>query len=433
MNYLPLMKHILTACILLLAVMAEAQKEKGKRIYVGKAPDNGNMISGGSYGPGDTLVFRASQNPYSYVYIGGIKGEPGRPVVIINEGGQVQLKAGFSVEDCQYLKITGSGSKDQYGFNVEGTGGVACVIGKRSSDIEVSRLSVRNSEYGFWIKNEADCDSTINNWVLNNISVHHCLFRNLSSQAFYAGTTAANGERPIVCNGVQVFPKPGRLGNIKIYNNDIDSTGRSGIQLSAASAGMSEIYNNKIRHSGRQMNDQQGNGIALGSYTRAYVHHNDIKHTLTNGISCFGSGLVRIENNTVDSSGFLHGQKLAWPWNILVDTRETIPADSIRVVIKNNRLGIAGNKEHIYLGKTFNTWAAGNEICNNTVKGKPARIHTDPGIAWRDCKGKTYMGTASSGPGKMLWIAAGAAAVGVGAVVLIRKRKPVRKKELVSA
>jgi hypothetical protein len=422
------MKKMILACICLLALQVSwAQGGKGRRIYLGKAPDNGNMVPGNYCGPGDTLVMKASQNPYSYVFLGGLKGEPGKPIVIINEGGTVQLQAGFQIEDCQYLKIAGEGSKDKYGFSVEGTRGVACVITKKCSDIEVTRLAVRNSEYGFWIKNEADCDSAINNWVLNNISVHDCLFRNLSSQAFYAGTTAANGERPIACNGVQVFPKPGRLGNIKIFNNDIDSTGRSGIQLSAASVGMSEIYNNRIRNSGRQMNDQQGNGIALGSYTRAYVHHNDIKNTLTNGISCFGSGLVRIENNTVDSSGFLHGATLAWPWNILVDTRETIPADSIRVIIKNNRVGVAGNKQQIYLGNTVKTWAVGSVICNNSVKGKPAKVHVDAGISWKDCKGKSQLSTAS-GTGNLFWPGIGVGAVCVSGIVYylyVKRKKPV--------
>ena len=55
-----------------------------------------------------------------------------------------------------------------------------------------------------------------------------------------------------------------RLGNIKIYNNIIDSTNRSGIQLSCGSGMMNEIFNNTVTNCGFEFSDIQGNGISLG-------------------------------------------------------------------------------------------------------------------------------------------------------------------------
>src|SRR5206468_12761121 len=117
------------------------------------------------------------------------------------------------------------------------------------------------------------------------------------------------------------------------------------IMLSAASVGMSEIYNNVVSNVGREYNEQQGTGISLGLYTRAYVHDNTVKNTYTWGIASLGgSGLVRIENNRVDSSGYLDGKTLPWPQNILVDTRRTNPVDLTQFIIRNNQVSHPGSE-----------------------------------------------------------------------------------------
>ena len=76
-----------------------------------------------------------------------------------------------------------------------------------------------------------------------------------------------------------------------------------------------------VTNSGLQFDNGQGAGIQLGTYTRAYVHHNTIKNTYTWGISSIGgSGLVRIEENNIDSTGYLGTNPLNWPSNIQIDT-----------------------------------------------------------------------------------------------------------------
>ncbi|MFL5739714.1 MAG: right-handed parallel beta-helix repeat-containing protein [Flavisolibacter sp.] len=399
-------------CLLLFfsfALLFSQAQSKNKKIYVSKGSDNGAWVNGSALSAGDTVALRASDSPFSYVYMPGLVGTLAHPIIVINEGGPVHMTAGFSLENCQYVHITGTGSRDQYGFQIKGAGetsaGSSINIAKKSKNVEVNNVSITNAGYGFWIKNEADCDNTVNNWVLDSISVHDCYFRNMNSQAFYAGTTAPNGDRPISCNGKETHPRPSRLGHIRIYNNYIDSTGRSGIQLSNASVGLSEIFNNHVNHCGRQFNDWQGNGIGIGSYSRVYIHHNKIRNTYTDGIMSFGS-FTRIENNNIDSSGYLEGKSLAWPWNILVDTRETIPVDSTSVIIRNNVMGKAANKENIYLGKQVNSWAAGNEICNNTSGGKPAKVFVTGGIRWTSCG---VVMKSSSSNSNLLFIALGVA------------------------
>jgi hypothetical protein len=401
-----IMKKILFLYLLIFSFgLMHAQTGKGKRIYLNKGADNGVMfVNAPNCNPGDTLVVRSSLNPWSYIYLEGARGTADKPIVVINEG-LVELTTGLDLNHCRFVKLTGSGTKDKYGFKVHHSGGVAMAIHGRCADIEVERFSVSDCAFGVWIKNEASCDTSINNWVLNNISVHDYEIRNVKIEGFYMGSTDPNNSsRPINCNGEQKFYRPSKLGNIKVYNGFIDGTGRPAIMLCNAQYGMSEIYNNIISNVGREFNDQQGTGISIGMYTRVYVHHNTIKKTYTWGIgSLGGSGLVRIENNKVDSSGYLDGKTLPWPQNIMIDTRATNPVDSTRFIVMNNQVAHPGkDAKSIQIWHSFPTYfSSGNIICNNTTKGKAASVGVTEGIKWSSCKNSKAIVPATS---KTNWI-----------------------------
>jgi len=391
-------KFLFTSILIFLLSLVHAL---GHSIYFSRGGDNGCLFMQGSpYSPGDTLVIRASMNPWSYVYLGGISGSKEKPVVVINEG-VVQLTAGLDIDNCQYVKITGSGAKERYGFRISGSGGALSIHG-RSSHIEVERYYASDCAFGCWIKNEANCDTSINNWVLDHISVHDFELHHMKIEGFYMGTTDPdNISRPITCNGEQRFYKPSRLGNIRIYNGIIDGTGRPALQLSNARVGRSEIFNNVISNVGREGNDQQGTGISLGGYTHAWVHHNTIRNTLTWGIASIGgSGEVIIEHNKIDSSGYLDGRSLNWPQNIMIDTRSTVPADSTRFIIRNNVLNNPGRDvSNIQVWRTFPTYSYNNIICNNTsVQMKPASVKVAKGVPWINCNKAIHNPLAGSMP-----------------------------------
>src|SRR4029079_12256827 len=123
---------------------------------------------------------------------------------------------------------------------------------------------------------------------------------------------------------------------------------------------------------------------------------NVVKNTYTWGIASLGgSGLLRIENNRIDSSGYLDGKSLNWPQNIMIDTRPTIPVDSTSFIIRNNTLSHPGkNVRHIEVFSTHPTYAAGNIICNNKSAGKPAEVFVAKGIKWKNCKGQIQQSSA---------------------------------------
>jgi hypothetical protein len=394
-----------------------------RKIYLKKGGDGGIFLKSGSgFAAGDTLVITASESPVSYFYLGQFKGTAETPLVITNEGGVVQLTTGFDFEHCEYVKLTGSGSKDFYGFQVRGSKGVAVTIHGRSAHLEVERFLAEDCAFGCWIKNEASCDASINDWVLDDIRVHDYRMKNLKIEGFYMGSTDANNAtRPITCEGKLQYYRPSRLGNIKVYNGFIDGTGRPAIMLSNAQVGISEIYNNVVQNVGRELNDQQGTGISLGLYTRAYVHDNKVKNTLTWGIASLGgSGLIRIENNTVDSSGYLDGNTTDWAQNIIIDTRNTDPVDSTQFIIRGNKVSNPGmNAEHIRIYRTRATYSGTNIICNNLIKGKPAKVKVEPGVRWKPCSGTQEKSKST------LLFPAGIAAVGVAAfVAYMYFRKP---------
>ena len=357
----------------------------GQRYILTPNQNVGGIVNGyygsGGYSPGDTIVVKGS---WSYIAFLNLEGLPNCPIVIINDSAAVTMTAGFGFQDCKYIKLTGTGTGDTYGFQLlgnEALDGVGVGISRKSKNIEISNLFINRMAYGFWIKNEASdmvagCDTSIAHpyWVLDSISVHHCYIRNMSSQGFYMGSTDPdNIDRPIDCGSGNIYPKPTRLSNITIYNNIVDSTGRPGIQLSAAYTGTNEIYNNTISNTGRQNDDAQGTGITLGTYSRARIYNNTIRKTLTWGIvSIGGSGHLIIENNNIDSSGYTtNGYTRNWPANIQIDTRSTTPVDSTTFSIRNNVLGVHGSatNDHISIADQQNTIGSNNIICGNTVKG----------------------------------------------------------------
>lgn len=371
----------------------------GKRIYLDKRIDNTVSVDGATfqYQPGDTLVLRAKNNPYSITTIQRIHGTTQCPVIITNEGGQIQFtnrSTAITIRNCTHVKLLGTGSEDAYGISItnscpDSAAGAAVQIDQRSADVEVSNVYIQCKSVAFWVKQEMECADSLQypNWVIDSIFIHDNICKSIRLEGMYLGSTDPNSTDPwryVICNGDTLRPKTLRLGDIYVYNNFIDSTGRSGIQLSSASTGKNKIYNNTVMHSGFEFNSNgQGNGISIGGYTHAEVYNNTVRNTYTNGISCFGSGLVNIHDNNVDSSGVLANQTVPLIANIMIDTRPTNPVDSTLFYVTNNTL--THNSDYsIRVYKTYPTFKKGNIVCNNI-----GNVMVDPNINWtKNCSGR---------------------------------------------
>lgn len=373
--------------------------------------DGGNWIPPGTYNPGDTVIV-SSKYRWTYLSGDGLHGTPGHPIVIMNDTGQVTLLAGIAFTNSTYVHVTGTGSPNYfYGFYITSADttpplsrGNSLQFSARSAFCEVDHIDEYKKTYAMWLKQEVDCADSLNypNWRLDNFSIHDIRARNITQDGFYLGSTSPNGERSITCNGVTSSPIPMRMSNITVYNIIIDSVARTGIQLSGADSGMNEIYNCQVGRTGFEINPQQGSGIILGGYTEGYVHNNRIRQTYQHGIFAIGAGLQMIENNDIDSSGWLNGVINPGYSNICADTRLTTnqgmtPGGILSdVSIQNNKCGLASNRDtvahltyqiDIGLGYTqYPTWDTSNIICNNITQAAGLAIfRVNPNIKFVGC------------------------------------------------
>jgi hypothetical protein len=409
------MKIFLSLIIgIVVCVQVSAQQHRGHRFSLSPGPDSGLAIQYPGvlqYHPGDTLVL-SSDKLWTYFTIDNYKGSPAAPLVIINDHkGIVHFVGPHEIEitNSGYIKLTGTGSKDRYGFLMEGdpvyrlSAGKGVEVHMRSKNIEISHIYVHNKGFGFVCRTDNFCADSLTypNWVLDSISIHDCRIVGIWYEGMYIGNTSPDNAkdcydpRPIVCNGDTVYPMPMRNGFTQVYNNYVDSTGRGGIQLASASKGMSEIYNNTVQHSGMNGDTDQGTGISVGAYAHVSIHDNKVSNTFTWGIASLGgSGTgfpLSIENNKVDSSGYLthydlinekpkinaadqpsFPDTLSWPGSIYVGTRSTRFTDSTTFIIKNNIVGLYKNQNaSIAVYDDYNTMTvAGNILCGNINVGK---------------------------------------------------------------
>lgn len=400
-----------------------------------------------SFVPGDTITFKASVN-YGTVEFHGLTGAPGKPIVITNEGGQAWTHGYIKLYDCKYVHVDGAGVKGvQYGFKVEYhlneisgdfANGVGLQISGRSKVVEVNNVYVHNTIFGMPIKQSPDCPDSLNypNWIMDSISIHDNLIRNTNLEGMYIGDTAPdNGPTyfdpryvigchlPAVLD--TIYPRPIRSGHFLIYRNIVDTCGRGGIQLSGHSVSIAEIDSNQISHTGMNGDEQQGTGISVGMYTKAYIHDNHISNVLTWGIASLGgSGTnvpLRIENNWIDSCGYLYhysniaeqifpvpdgwtvyspssgtpaGNSYDFANAIFVKTATNMDKDSTQFWIRGNKIGktraaavqkVASGQANIQVfdyAATPMFQRQGNIVSGNTALdgATPATVYVDAGI-----------------------------------------------------
>jgi hypothetical protein len=217
----------------------------GKRIYFNNP---GNWVSQNfTYSPGDTFVLKAGIN-YTYFSMSGV-----HDVTFINEGGVVKLQNGFNFNSCYNIRVTGTGTKDTYGFEISGhtPGDVGVDINGKSKKITCNNIYIHDKTYGFWVKQEVanTCDASLYypNWYMDSISIYNCKIKRMNQEGMYLGSSGQNADRP---NGCGQYPYPMRLSNISVHDNIVDSTVRSGIMLCGQIKGKMKFITIKLHGAG---------------------------------------------------------------------------------------------------------------------------------------------------------------------------------------
>jgi len=290
------------------------------RIIVAKQGSWGAFYSGNSSlgcSAGDTLVIRESDGwGGAGCSFQSLRGDSLHWIVIINESGGAYTNIGaILIRGCHYVKVTGSGTSGYlgyYGFVSDGNlfnpaFSVVDVDGQ-SKYVEVERIYGKNIGYGIRAKQDGSCSDSLNypNWHMNHIYLHDNQFINTNQDVIYAGNTAPTEGRPVGCPGGTINPIPMRMSDVYIYNNIIDSAGRTGIQLSGCDSGSNYIYGNSVRRTGYEYNNTQGSGIILGGCTKnTQVFNNTVDSTFQYGILSLGSFGNEIRNNNVNHTAMI--------------------------------------------------------------------------------------------------------------------------------
>ncbi len=259
-------------------------------------------------GPGDTLYFAAGNR--KYLLIKNFKGEPTRPIVLINYGGVVTIDTdhyfGVSIQNCRYFKFTGTGDpKQTYGFQIKRVAnGAGMGVGELSSDFEIDHVSVENCMIGgIYAKTDPDCTlaSVRGTFTQYNTSIHDNYIANVGDEGLYVGNTKYFGQT-VTCDGKDVLLMPSLLDGVRIYNNIIKYSGWDGIQVSSAS-GNCKIYNNTVLYDSQLQTESQMSGITIGGGSKCDCYNNFISQGKGNGIESHGLGGYRIFNNIILDAG----------------------------------------------------------------------------------------------------------------------------------
>jgi len=356
-------------CILLFSDLAYSQ---GHIFYVNT---NTTMIDAqyapfNEVKPGDTICFEKGQRVY--ILIRNFKGERGKPIVFINGKGQVTIDTdhhfGISVQNCRYIKLTGSGDKNFfYGFNISRVAnGAGIGIGSQSSDFEVDHISISNVLIaGMYAKTDPECSltSTREKFTQFNTLIHDNYIENAGNEGLYIGSTKYFGQT-VNCDGKDTLLMPSLLDGVKVYNNIIKYSGWDGIQVSSASSNC-QVYDNIVLFDSQAEVNNQMSGIIIGGGSKCDCYNNFISRGKGNGIEIHGLAGLRVFNNIIIDAGksFEPSDHSHMKYGIFV-TDVSAQQDSSFCILFNTILNPKSDGIRFTSIKTKNNLLASNAIIN---------------------------------------------------------------------
>lgn len=374
---------------------------------------SGNPSSGFYYPiqPGDTL--RVKDTLWA-ISLSEYTGTAACPIVITNaEGHYGVTKIGFDLYSIKHFELLGNADASiPYGLQVNGKGvnhgaNFAVSIHGKSTNGKVKWMRIEEAGYAGQIKQDPACDTMFNypNLILSDFEIAYTQAKSIGQDGWYLGNTDPKGNRFYICGGDTMYFRPATVENIWVHHNTLDSLGRTAIQLSGAK-GSNLIEHNYVRSAGHELNPQQGTAISIGGMTEGTrVRYNTIRETFNYGIYDIGAGTNYIENNDIDSSGFLYVRRSSTgimdslvvnsgAVNILSRTDQTIPFSAKTIIIRNNRLGRNASSPFPAgdpLGAiAFPGWGppdftVNNIICGNTYRNgvTPASVFTFNGFVYK--------------------------------------------------
>jgi hypothetical protein len=271
---------------------------------------NGNIVN-----PGDTIKLLSGQR--NYILFRNITGSSINPIVIINSGGQVDIRTShfyaIKFQTCRYIKISGNGhSSYNYGILISNNThahGTGLSIDNLSSDVEVEYMEISNiptagiyAKTDPYFKDDCTVPASRANFTMYNVSIHDCYLHDITDEGMYIGSSKYMGQTisNSTCGSLEVLPHV--IEGVQIYNNTVENTGWDGIQVSSATKDCA-IYSNIIRNDSYRGTTNQMSGILIGGGSNCDCYNNKIFDGKGDGIDILGLGNHNIYNNLIVRAG----------------------------------------------------------------------------------------------------------------------------------
>lgn len=253
-----------------------------------------NYVLPGHFNPmpvgGDTIKIRSNRT--ESLKFKGFTGLQDRPIVFINDGGQVNIITNawgaLSFEDCKYIKISGKGDPAvYYGFKLQGaTSGLSFL--ENSSNCEAEFIEILGSAttfFGIYAKKDFSANPPVPYPVFSSLCIHDTYIHDLA-EGMYIGETVSPGME---------------FKHLRIYNNVVVNTLRESVQIANCVEDV-EIYNNIFLNAGLENLYAQNNGLQIGNNSKAKVYNNLIINSPAFGIIVLGNQDISLNNNFIQTS-----------------------------------------------------------------------------------------------------------------------------------
>lgn len=251
---------------------------------------------------GDTVKIMAGT--YSVIEIDSFRGDPCRPIIIINSGGLVNVTGSIRLQsDVRYVQFLGSGTPGiPYGFKCKN------FALNRFIDFTMDRIECGpnlpdatgyKGGVGIYAKQDPYIDkpwTQYGAYTSSKLTINNCYVHDVDGEGMYVGHTAPDGDP----YNSQLTPQ--RMDSVTISNCIVERTGWDAIQLSNARSG-NKIFGNRITDFGKLDLDGQRAGIISGGNTQSDVYNNTITLGTGNGIQFFGYGKMNCYGNTITNVG----------------------------------------------------------------------------------------------------------------------------------
>jgi hypothetical protein len=340
-------------------------------------PNTGYWFGANKFKPGDTITFKAGQ--YAYFSGADCSGTEQQPIVATFESG-VQFSKGIDFTNCKWWVLDGGADKN---FFIKGASGIAMGFKGTCGNITIKGVKVDGcysfiwfktevneqqfASWDYWTKND---DGTITaNYVMDGLTLDNFEYDNCNFDGGYIGSTGQKADRAVVIDGVTYYPFPVQVTNIHISNGKIDSSSRTGLQISGLIGTGSYLKNVTISNSGQGREQYQGAGFRLGynSPDGFEIDKCTFDGSFLYNVQTMGGGLIKFTNNKVINSCSVNGvpnvEKMA---AVEIDTFNQYPA---KVQVEGNNIDGSNNGVSLVIYGSTKSLSKDSIVRNNTLEG----------------------------------------------------------------